>query len=145
MNRPDISGELFVDGQPAVPVDALAVAKWLGAVEPLSWEGACRWSSELGTPTLTVSPPRLATLVVRSGEARRRRDLAGCLPGLSDQAQHAGLRGLTAARLAFISAAVDDIDFDERVLSLVGVTEVDELFVFLRARGEFFGDASPSR
>lgn len=142
LSRPDISGELLVVGQPAVPVDGLAVGRWLRAVEPLSWEGACRWTSELGTPTLTVSPPRLATMVVLSGEARRRRDMAGSLPRLSEQAQHAGLRGLTAARLAFISAAVDDIDFDERVLSLVGATEVDELFVFLRARGEFFGRAS---
>lgn len=76
LSRPDISGELLVVGQPAVPVDGLAVGRWLRAVEPLSWEGACRWTSELGTPTLTVSPPRLATMVVLSGEARRRRDMA---------------------------------------------------------------------
>jgi len=39
--------------------------------------------------------------------------------------------------VAFISTAIDEIDFDERVLSPVGMTEPDELFVFLTSRGEF--------
>lgn len=135
--RCDISGELFVVGQPAVSINAIDVADWLQAVEPLSWEAACRWATELGTPTLSVSRALSTTLVVLSGEARRRRTMASNLPELREQTEHKALRGLTAARQAFISAAIDDIDFDERVLSLMGMTEPDELFVFLTARGEF--------